>query len=302
MGGITPGFAGEVWLTDYGIRLPALKGTHLDAPEGFRAEGLVSNAVVPVNYIAGLQVPVLSIPLLVTSNWFYASLLNTMLGLPSRPEVVVLGFGGWWGYPRTGPIGDLVELGRVRVWNGGVAWQLSQVKATSLTLSLAFGQVVGAQLQVWGATIVGIDPYVPDLNPFNLAGAQSQNCSHNFPRNPSAWSLSLSNPLRPNATIPTIPPPGSQRFVSPLELNAGTFSSQFTLEVQAHYQWQGFADGPPGYSVYIVPPGGAGVQIRMTNPLFSKRYSYEFNGPRRKAPLVAMGRGNKDRTSPVIIT
>lgn len=298
--GITPGWAGEIWLADLGIRLPAQKGTRLNAPENFRAEGPVSNAVVAVNYVAGLQWPVLQIPLAVTSNWFYRDLLNAMLGVPNRPEPILAGYGGWYGVPRAIVTADLDDLGPIWVYNGATAWQLEACKCCLFTIGNAQGEYVRAGLTFWGTSIHGIG-WTRSLTPFTERAARSQNCGHNLPRNPTRWSLSVRNPLKPNAVFSSIPPPGNERFMAPREHNTGTLEVGASLMLNAHDQWGGIADGTPFY-FRVVPPGGDSVGLNITNPLWSDRYNVEFSeGQRQRAPLTCKGRGNPSGASPLII-
>lgn len=300
MSGITPAWKGEVWLADFGIRLPALKGTKLDAPENFRAEMPISNAVVPVNYVAGLQFPILKIPLSVTSNWYYVSLLNGLLGVPYRSEPVLAGIGGWYGTPRDITTGDLSSVGRIQFWNGATAWELEGCKCCEFVISnKSLGNYIQGYLCFWGVSIQSIG-WAQTQAPFTLRKARSQNCGHNLPVNPTEWAISVRNPLAPNAVLLPIPPPGNERFFAPLELNSGTLEVEVSMMFQAHHQWGGVADGVPFY-LRVVPPSGVSVGLNVTNPLWSDRYSADFGTDRQKAPLRCVGRGNADGTSPLVI-
>lgn len=296
--GQDPGWLGEVWLDGPGIRLPALVGTALDAPENYRTLPLISNAVVPVNVIAGLQVPFLRIPLAVTANWFNPTVLNQFLGLPNRNEPIVLLPGGWYGFPRLAAISDLADLGSMTIWNGVTAVRMFGVKCGGLVLGLSQGVPVSAELQFMGAALAEVS-WTRTVLPFVQAPARSQNCSHNLGARPTQWRLSLQNSLRANATLY---PVSTFPFLQGAdEINAGPFRASVAMTFQGNVAIPANFLSPVAFRFNVVPPGGVATAIEITNPLAQGLYSRTFTKPRHKVPFTILCRGNADATAPVRI-
>lgn len=240
------------------IRIPVLPNPRiLMRPEGYETQDAISNTAYEVNFVAGLEIPVIEFNAAVCSTWFNAANLNaffvTLTGAVGVEDLAVIPDGG------------------IAFWDGVAGLKASSVKGCSVDLMVqGKGAWVNCRMRFMGLDIAAYaDPSAALLDTFRENPARSQHVNFTGLTSPLSWSFSGDNGCTPNPemgdTANLVTATGG---VKPTEINFGRLTGRLSCSLQSNASPP--SDGTSVAAV-ITPPSGSAMTLTCPNPIWQGR-------------------------------